>query len=306
MRIIYFGREDFAVPTLMSLMNSDHKVLCVVTLSKAAVRPNPVEIEANKFDLPIYDYKASDITRKIRRLKADIGIVADLGEELPNSLRSAFPCGCIKIHPSLLPKYRGASPITWAILGGETKTGVSVFRITDKEYAGPIFVQRETMIRPDEIWTELHFRLARIACDAVRETLNRLSMDPGFAGEEQNEQEATIAPELKESEGYLHFDEPAEAIALRCRAMWPIPGTLCRYISRNGEVEHLQIIRAIAEQGSFQLPPGTITTEFKVATAEGLLQIQELQPAKSRVSTWQDFTRERNVSPGERLEAIPV
>jgi methionyl-tRNA formyltransferase len=110
---------------------------------------------------------------------------------------------------------------------------------------------------------------------------------------------------LKESDAYLRFDEPAEVIALRCRAMWPRPGTLCRYINGNGEVEHLQIVRATAETGVFDLPPGTITSEFKVATAEGLVRIHELKPARSRVMSWQEFIRERAVSPGERLEQIP-
>ena len=109
----------------------------------------------------------------------------------------------------------------------------------------------------------------------------------------------------KESEGYLRFDEPAEVIALRCRAMWPRPRTFCRYISEKGAAEHLQIVRAKAEQGSTQLFPGTITPDFKVATAEGLLQILELKPAKGRVKTWKEFIIERHVCPGERLETTP-
>ena len=109
----------------------------------------------------------------------------------------------------------------------------------------------------------------------------------------------------KESEGYLRFDEPAEVIALRCRAMWPRPRTFCRYISENGEVEHLQIVRATAKPGVFEFPPGTITSEFKVTTAEGLLQIHELKPAKGRIKSWQVFITERPVSPGERFEPIP-
>ena len=87
--------------------------------------------------------------------------------------------------------------------------------------------------------------------------------------------------------------------------MWPRPGTSCRYISENGEVEHIQIVRATAEPGVFEFPPGTITSEFKVTTAEGLLQIQEMKPAKGKVRSWQQFIKERRVSPGERFEPIP-
>jgi methionyl-tRNA formyltransferase len=313
MRIVYFASDEFGVPTLIKLVNSDHEVLGVVTTpskgtSNGAPRANPVEVEAEKLDLPVYRYEiidASEVIKKLQRLKADLGIGVAFGEELPEPLRRAFPVGCLGIHPSLLPKYRGLSPISWAILNGERRTGVTVFRMTDQPYAGPVLVQRETMIQPGEIWTELHFRLARIACDAVDAALKTLDQDLHYAGVAQDESEASWTTELKESDSYLSFDEPAEVIALRCRAMWPRPGTLCRYISENGEVEHLQIVRAKAEHGSIQLSPGTITPDFKVATAEGLLQIQELKPAKGRVKGWQEFIRERRVSPGERLEPIP-
>jgi methionyl-tRNA formyltransferase len=314
MRIIYIGGDEFAVPVLMTLVNSHHEVLGVVTrpsegTSKAGVPSNPVVIEAKKWDLPVYVYEeidSSDVLKNIQTLKIDLGIVVTAtGEEIPERLRSIFPAGCVAVHPSLLPKYRGLSPINWTILNGERKTGVTVFRVTDQPYAGPVVVQRETMIRPDETWTELHFRLARIACDAINATLKILDQDLHYAGVAQDESEASWTPELKESDGYLSFEEPAEAVALWCRAMWPRPGTLCRYISESGEVEHLQIVRAKAEHGSTQLSPGTITPEFKIATAEGLLQIHEVKPAKGRVRGWQEFIKERRISPGERLEAIP-
>ena len=313
MRIVYFGWDEFAVPTLTSLVNSDHEFLGVVTTasrgtSNGAPRANPVQVEAEKFDLPVYNYEvtnASKVLGEIQSLKADLGIVASFGEEFSEALRRAFSAGFIGIHPSLLPKYRGPAPISWAILNNERKTGVTVFRITDQPYAGPVLVQRETMIQPGEVWTELHFRLARIACDAIDAALKILDRDLHFAGVPQDESEASWAVELNESDNYLRFDDPAEVIALHCRAMWPRPGTFCRYIRENGEVEHLQILRATAEPGVFEFPPGTITSEFKVTTAEGLLQIHELKPAKGRIRSWQEFIKERHVSPGERFEPIP-
>ena len=313
MRIVYFGGDVFAVPTLMKLVDSGHQVLGVVTpagkgVSNSAPHVNPIQVEAEKFDLPVYDYdvtQLSEVLRKIHDLKADLGITASFGEEFLEPFKSAFSAGFIGTHPSLLPKYRGPSAISWAILNNERKTGVTVFRITDQPYAGQVIVQRETMIRPNENWTDLHFRLARIACDAIDAALNILDQVLNSPGEPQDESQATLAPELKESDGYLRFDEPAEVIALRCRAMWPRPGTSCRYISENGEVEHIQIVRATAEPGVFEFPPGTITSEFKVTTAEGLLQIQEMKPAKGKVRSWQQFIKERRVSPGERFEPIP-
>jgi methionyl-tRNA formyltransferase len=229
MRIVYFGQDEFAVPSLMKLVNSDHEVLSVVTTassgtSNGAPRANPVRVEAEKSALPVYNYDVTDpseVLGEIRRIESDLGIVARFGEEFSETLRRAFSAGFIGIHPSLLPKFRGPAPISWAILKNERKTGVTVFRITDQPYAGPVLVQRETMIRPDENWTDLHFRLARIACDAIDAALKILEKDLHFAGVPQDEPEASWAPELKESDGYLRFDEPAEVIALQCRAMWP-------------------------------------------------------------------------------------
>ncbi len=313
MRLVYFGSGKFAVPGLIKLANSDHEVVAVVTPPREVSRDgvpceSRVKVQAEDRGIPVLGYENAntpELVEKIKGLKSDLGIFAAFGMDLPEALLNAFEGGCIGIHPALLPKYRGLFSINSAILNGESKTGVTVFRITAQPYAGPILVQRETMIRPDEIWTELHFRLARIACDAIDAALKTLVQDLHRAGEPQNESQASWATELRESDGYLRFDKPAEVIVLRCRAMWPSPGTMCRYINENGEAEHLQIVRARAERGGTRLSPGTITSDFKVATAEGMLLIQELQPAKGPVTGWEEFIRERGVSPGERLEGIP-
>ena len=192
----------------MKLVNSVHEVLGVVTalnrgISNGESRANPVLVKAKKFDLPVYSYDAanpSKILSEMRRLKADLGIIATFGGEFSEPLCRAFSAGCVGIHPSLLPKYRGPAPISWAILNGEKKTGVTVYRITDEPYAGPILVQRETMIQPGEIWTELHFRLARIACDAIDAALKTLEQDSHYAGLQQDESLATRAPKLKEGD----------------------------------------------------------------------------------------------------------
>jgi methionyl-tRNA formyltransferase len=313
MRLVYFGCEEFAVPALITLANSDHEVVAVVTRPRSvgrdgAVSPNQVGVQAEHRSLEVLVYedpRTPQLVEKVKRLKADLGIFAAFGEDSTDFLRNAFRGGSIGIHPALLPKYRGPSSINWAILNGERKTGITVFRMSDQPYAGPILVQRETMIRPDENWTELHFRLARIACDAINAALKILEQDLHSAGIPQEESLASWTTELSENDGYLRFDEPAEVIALRCRAMWPKPGTFCRYINEDGEVEHLQVVRAKAERGRTQLSPGTITSDFKVATAEGILQFQELKPAKGPVMGWEEFVRERRVCPGERFETIP-
>jgi methionyl-tRNA formyltransferase len=312
MRIVYFGWGEFAVPTLMKLANTDHEVVAVVTRLHQAgqnvfLSKSPVAIQAKKHGFPILSHgnlSTLKFTGKVKSLKADLGIVAGSGEELSETVRNAFRGGCIGIHPSLLPKYRGPSPISWAILKGEKKTGVTVFRVTDQPYAGAVLVQRETMIRPDEIWFELHYRLARIACDAIEAALKTLGEDLHYAGVPQDEPQATSDPELEEADCFLRFDESAQTISLKCRATWPWPGALSRYVNKKGEVEELKILRATAGDASVQVPPGTLTSELKIATADGELEIQQLVLSDGRVVAWQDFVKQRQVSSGDRFESV--
>jgi len=312
MRIVYFGWGEFAVPTLMKLANSEHEVVAVVTRLHQAgqngfLSKSVVAVQAKKHALPVLvseNPATPDIIDKVKNLDADLGIVAGSGEELSETVRNAFSGGCIGIHPSLLPKYRGPSPIAWAILKGEKKTGVTVFRVTDQPYAGPVLVHRETMIRPDEIWFELHYRLARIACDAIEAALKTLGEDLHYAGVPQDEPQATSDPELEEADCFLRFDESAQTISLKCRATWPWPGALSRYVNKKGEVEELKILRATAGDASVQVPAGTLTSELKIATADGELEIQQLVLSDGRVVAWQDFVKQRQVSPGDRFESM--
>ncbi|MCP4245536.1 MAG: hypothetical protein GY778_00665, partial [bacterium] len=199
---------------------------------------------------------------------------------------------------------RGAAPVAWAILNGEERTGVTVFRLVDRMDAGPILVQRQTAIDPTEACDDLEARLSRVGCDAIDATLQLLESDPNAAGELQDESQATPAPKLKKSDGYLHFDRPAGELALRCRAMWPWPGAKCRYRSADGRSEDLTISVAAAVPTTAPEPPGMMTSILTVATGEGTLEIHGLKPAGKRLMSWQEFVNGRHVQPGDRLEAI--
>jgi methionyl-tRNA formyltransferase len=312
MRIVYFGWDEFAVPSLMKLARSDHEVVAVVTRLHQAkqngfLSKTSVPVFAKQANLPVLVYEGPntlELIEKLRDLKADLGIAVLPHQDLSEPLRNAFGGGCIGIHPSLLPSYRGPSPIAWAILKGEKKTGVTVFRVTDQPYAGPILIQRETMIRPDEIYFELHYRLARIACDAIDVALKTLNEDLHFAGVPQDDSQATTAPELEEADCFVRFEESAETIALKCRASWPWPGAPSRYVNKRGKAENLKILRATAGPANVQVPPGTVTSELKIATADGDLEIQQLVLSDGRVIAWQDFVKQRQVAPGDRFESV--
>jgi methionyl-tRNA formyltransferase len=312
MRIVYFGWDEFAVPTLMKLAHSDHEAVAVVTRlhhvnQNGFLSKTPVPVQAEKHSLPILVYEnpnTPEVIEKVKDLKPDLGIVVPSEQDLSGPLRNAFGGGCIGIHPSLLPKYRGPSPVAWAILKEEKKTGVTVFRVTDQPYAGPVLVQRETMIRPDEISFELHYRLARIACDAIGAALKTLNEDLHFAGMPQDESQATSAPELEEANCFLHFDESAWTIALKCRASCSWSSALSKYVNRKGEAENVKILRATAGPTTIQAHPGTVTSEFKIATVDGELEVQQLVLSDGRVIAWHDFVKQRQVSPGDHFESV--
>lgn len=313
MRIVYFGTGEFAVPSLRWLVNSKHDVVKVVTETdgdggdEKNGSTSPVAVQAAQEGLEMLsceDVNIPDFVEQMKSCKADLGIVASFKQELSPLLRSAFRGGCVGIHGSLLPRYRGPDVFAWAILKGETRTGVTVFRIMDKPYAGPILSQRETVIKSLETCEELAFRLARVACDALDAALEVMHDNLQFVGEFQDDSQAIEAPKLKESDGYLHFDEPAETIALRCRAMWPWPGGRCLYISESGRNEEMVIVTAAPVSAFESVAPGTITSQNTVAAAEGALQIHEIQMSDKRLVSWEDFIKEYRVKPGDYFRSI--
>lgn len=317
MRVVYFGSGDFAVPALRWLVNSPHALPLVVTQPDRpagrgkTVQPTPVAERATVEGVEVLrceDVNRPEIIARIAALKADVGVVAAFGQKLLGPLREVFPAGCINLHGSLLPKFRGASPIAAAILAGEKRTGVTVFRLVDRMDAGPMLLKRETMIASTETAGELHDRLARICCDAIGVALKLLEADPHCPGEPQDESQATYARKLKKSDGYLCFDKPAEEVSLLIRAMTPWPGARCRFVpavSKPGDVGvEITLTNASAVPNPLSLEPGAITPVLTVAAGQGGLELHSVQPAGKREMSWQDFVNGRRVQPGDRLMSL--
>ena len=248
---------------------------------------------------------APAVVEQLAALRADIGVVAAFGQKLHAPVRTLFREGCINLHASLLPKFRGASPISAAILAGEKKTGVTVFRLVDRMDAGPVLLTRQTMIGATETTEELHDRLAGVACDAIGAALDLLETEPECPGQPQDEAQAGYAKKLKKSDGFLHFELPAEQLALQVRAMWSWPGARCCYVSSDGgKPLEMTLITATAVPITVSDRPGTITPVLTVATGQGTLEVHSVQPAGGRAMTWQEFVNGRRVKPGDRLEAM--
>lgn len=313
MRIVFFGSGDFATPSLRWLVNSQHEVAAVITQpDQPAGRgkkllPTPVAVRAETEKLDVRrcaNVNTPEMIEAVGNLKADIGVVIDFGQKLGEELRKVFPSECINLHPSLLPSYRGATPVPRAILAGETKTGVTVFRLVDRMDAGPILVQRETMIGPFENAEELLGRLAGVGCDAIDAALQLHESDQLPAGVDQDESQVTYAPKLSTVDGYVKFNESAEMIARKCRAFWPWPGVRCRYVPVSGKSVDITLSAVTATAADDQAEPGTVTSVLTVATGAGCIEIHSLRPAGKRLMSWQDFVNGRHVQPGDKFESL--
>lgn len=250
MKLIFIGTPEFGAIVLEKLIKSGHKPFLVITAPdkpvgrKQTITPPPVKILAEKYNVPVAQPdKIGDWKSEIENLKPDLAIVASFGQMIPNDVLGIPKYGFINVHPSLLPKLRGPSPIQYAILNGEEKTGVSIMRLIEKMDAGPIFNQRELMINPNEEFSSLHDRLAVLGADLLVETLPKL-----FAGQinaqPQDDSKATYSKIIKKEDGLIDWREPAEKIERKIRALNPWPNAYTLFNNKR-----LEILRAETVNG---------------------------------------------------------
>ncbi len=319
MRILFLGSSDFAIPTFRSILEDGHEIVAAVTQPDKArgrgkkTTPTPVKAHAEKAEVPVItpaDINASDVVAEIKSYEAELAYVAAFGQKIGRELLDAFPVGIVNLHASLLPALRGAGPIQRAVINGDRETGVTVFRLVEKMDAGPILVQRHTEIHTGETAEELHDRLARIGCDAVRATIELLTADPTTPGEPQDSTMVTLAPKLKKEDGHITFDEPVAKLADRICGLWSWPGARCRYRSADGSRDELvTLARAVPYEGK-AIPAaspgdlGRVTDMMAVQGVDRELSVLEIKPAGGKLMAWRDFLNGRHVKPGDRF--VPV
>ncbi len=314
MRLIFLGSSEFAIPTLRWLAESEHEVAMVVTQPARTagrgrrVTPTPVHALSKELGLEVFeaeDVNDSQAVSRIQSVGARLGLAISFGQKLGPELLATLPSGCVNLHASLLPKYRGAAPINWALVHGEQRTGVTVFKIVQRMDAGPILTSRWSMIKPEETAGELHDRLAAVGVDAVQAAFALYEGDADPEGAPQVEAEATKAPKLTKKGGIIDFDRPAEAVANHIRGMTPWPGARTCYESKNGRWENVAIIRARKAESPEKpaVAPGTIDARRYVAVADGFLEVLELKPSSGRTMTWPEYVNGRHVCEGDKFVA---
>ncbi|MGA1980204.1 MAG: methionyl-tRNA formyltransferase [Sedimentisphaerales bacterium] len=315
MRIAYLGGGEFGLECLNALSQSSHSLDFIVTQPpRQAGRgrkptPTPVAGWAKSHDIPFIeaeDVNTPQVIKQIANYKPDLIVVIAFGQKISNELIKLPPKGAINVHASLLPKYRGAAPINWAIINGETQTGISIITLAEKMDAGDILGKFATEIKPDETAGELHDRLAKLAAPLLLETLDKIANGSAIYTK-QDHSKATLAPKLKKSDGFLDFAELAELLQRKIRGLWPWPGASATYVSPK-TAKPLRVTVAMARvvqtSNPAHLQPGTLDENLNVICGEDALKITKIKPDGSSLMDFKDFVNGRQTQRGDMFMEI--
>jgi methionyl-tRNA formyltransferase len=305
MEVLFYGTPEFALPALEALLEH-HQVVAVVTQpDRPAGRgqrltPSPVKERAQRAGIPILQpqrLRDPGWPDRLRAFSPEVAVVVAFGQILSREVLVVPHHGSINLHASLLPRYRGAAPIAWALISGETETGLTTFLMDEGMDTGPILLQEPVRIEPEETAGELGDRLSKLGAALVLETLaglDRLSPIP------QDHSAATLAPRLKKEDGLLDWSQPTRSLVNRIRGCNPWPGG-----TTSGPGGRLLIWRARALDEPAGASPGTLVQShagvLAIATGDGLLLPREVQSENRRAMSWEEFLRGARLAPGARF-----
>ena len=315
MNIVYLGSGEFGIPALNALLNSGHNLSLIVTQPPAPAGrgqshcPTAVSRWAQVHLISFIEadnVNCQEILERVKNSRPDLLVVIAFGQKLCPGLTNLAPKGAINIHASLLPKYRGAAPINWAIINGETTTGLSIITLAEKIDAGKILAQSQTEIRSDETAGELHDRLAQSAAPLLLETVGKIA--GGIAVyTEQDHSKAIFAPKLRKSDGLLDFSEPAEVLARKIRGLWPWPGASANYTSaKTNKTVRVTIAMAKVVQhlDKSHLPTGTLDDDLNIICGRDALKVNRIKPSGSALMDFASFVNGRQTQPGDVFSRI--
>jgi methionyl-tRNA formyltransferase len=303
-RILYMGTPAFALPALTELHRQNYPLLGVVTQpdrpagrGQKEIAP-PVKILAQKLGLPVFQpdkVRVASFLKIYQELNPEMVVVAAFGQILPKAILDLPKFKCLNIHPSLLPKYRGAAPINWAIIRGEKKTGVTIMLMDEGMDSGDILLQRETDIGSTENYGQLHDRLALMGTDLLIEAIDKMAAGKALP-RQQDASLTTFAPRLKKETGEIDWKADVSKIVNLIRGLSPIPAA---YTFLAGQ--QLKIYEAGATQIQVTDAPGTIgevnTDGLPVAAGNGYVLLKEVQLAGKKRMAIRDFLRGFRLDP---------
>ena len=292
MRIVFMGTPEFAVPSLRQLIADGHEIVCVLTQPDKPknrgmkLMPSPVKVVAMEHQIEVYQpatLKSGEALERLSALKAELIVVAAYGKILPKEILDLPRLGCINVHSSLLPRYRGAAPINWAILNGETETGITIMYMAEGLDTGDIISQRAPAIDPDETVEALHDRLALLGAELLGETV--AAIGAGTAQRvPQNDAESCYAPMLSRQLSPIDFSRSAHEIQKQVRGLIPWPATTMEIKGQTFKIFAVEETGMDSTQGAGTLL-GADRQGINVVCGDGkVLRILELQaPGKKRM-----------------------
>jgi methionyl-tRNA formyltransferase len=306
MRIIFMGTPEFAVPSLKALIESGEQVIAVVCQPDnpkgrgLEVIPPPTKVLAEKHGIPVLQpqkIRTDEFFNKLEGLNPDLICVVAYGKILPKNILDLPPHGCINVHASLLPKYRGAAPINWAIIRGERVTGITTMKMDEGMDTGDMLLKKDMPIDDEDTGETLSGKLSEMGAEVLIETI-RLLKEGRLNPIPQDHSQATYAPMLKKEDGNIDWKKPAEEIRNLIRGALPWPGA---YTKLEGKL--LKIYRARATKDSGR--PGEVIRSnseiLRVATGTGALDILEIQIEGGKRLQTEAFLRGRRIKEGTVL-----
>ena len=316
LRVVFMGTPEFALPSFEAVAAAE-EVIAVVTQPDRpqgrglSLQPSPIKRAALKRSVPIHQperiRKEPAFIETLARMAPELIVVVAFGQILPEAVLKIPALGCINLHASLLPKYRGAAPIQWAIIRGEKETGVTTMQMDAGMDTGPMLLRASLAIGPSETSADLAPRLARLGADLLTQTLSQLK-EGGLTPIPQDPPEATLAPLLKKEDGGIRWGESASSIYNRWRGTIPWPGSATHYEGARWKVPSLRIGSEEGKRGA----PGEVLEisekGLEVAAGMGYIIVERLQPEGGRVMTPKEYAAGRPIRKGSVLhlkEASP-
>ncbi len=305
MNVIFVGTALLGVPTLQALART-HRVLAVFTQPDRpagrglTLTPPPIKRAALELGLPVYQpEKINREAEFIKTLNPDVIVVVAFGQFLSKKLLAIPRYGCMNLHASLLPKYRGAAPIQWAIINGEAETGLTTFLLTEEMDAGDILLQERVPISDEDTAGTLHDKLANLGPDLVLRTLEGLETGT-ITPRPQDHSQATFAPKIESTMGHIDWAQPARKIFHLIRGLNPSPGA---YTSFGGQRLKIYASRIVESDSLFE--PGRVIAFGSegpiVRCGEDALELREVQPGGKRRMSGKDFVNGYKVKAGTKL-----
>ena len=321
MRIVFAGTPDFAIPALNLLIESRHEVAAVVTQPDRPsgrgrkIKPGPVKELATRHDIPVLQpekLRKPSFMEKLKSFQPDLMVVAAYGKILPPDVLDLPSLGCVNIHASLLPKYRGAAPVNWAIMNGERQTGVTLMKMDETLDTGEILLTEKIDILEDDDALSVSNMLSVLGANLLMRLLEEVERTGELKGRPQDNSQASFAPRLKKEHCILDWSQDLDRVMCKIRGLSPEPGAVTRLGDKT-----IKILRAepfFAEKKAYeellakkQFEPGSVVKIIKnrgpvVRAKDGLVVLTRVQPPGKRPMSGGDFINGGYVKPGDRFK----